>query len=347
MRTTSLTALVAGFAAAITIAAPTVGTPTGVPQISTAGARTGDGPRWAPVLARLPHGNGLVSAATERRPWRVLANPDISERNGSSSGAAWWYMAYTANTKKHPTQFNAVSWEMDSDGVWRSNDPGTQGDSGNISGWVAVFSQHRPGQPSDLYKIEVGGGSATSFPAKVNTRASEFHPTMTDRWLLFTRYNASNDRHRVMLFNRRTKGLRTLASTSGKGAVFAGQVLSDFATWHSVGPKHSSVFRYRISTKTKVKIPRPARFSRQYNPSVAKDGTVYYHRRAGVGCGRKAQLVKFPPGGPAEVLYRFPAGRDGARTNVDPPGGDPYLYFTVRKCGAPAYRATDVYGVDG
>lgn len=358
MRLTTLTAVAAAslVAAASTTAATTAATTADAASTTVEVGLTA--PALAPAIATSAVGShsmatsllarGRLGHTRERRgPYRIFANPAIAERNGSSSGQAWWYLAYTANSKKHPRQFNALTLEGDSGGVWKSNAKGTQGDSGNMVGSTQVFSQHRPGQPSDLYRIGVGGGYRVAFPAKVNTGANEFHPTLTDRFLLFTRYTAPTDTYRVMLFNLRTKSLHTLAKASGHKAVYAGQVLSDFATWFSVGPSHSEVFRHRISTNVTVRIPRPAKFSRQYNPSVAKDGTVYYQRRVGDHCGRRAQLVKYPPGGPIEILYRYPAGRDGARTNIDPPGNNPYVTFTVRTCRAPAARATDVYGMKG
>jgi hypothetical protein len=275
-------------------------------------------------------------------PRRWKAAPDVSERSGSSG--AGWFSAWTANSEGRPERYNAYLRESDSGLRWRLNARGTQADFGNFLGWELTFSQRRPGRPADLYVGNAFGPFRVPFPPKVNTSASELDPTLGGPWLLFTRYQAGAKRHRVMLFNRETRTLDTLAVTRGAMRLRAGQVRGDYATWYTWGPEQSHVFRHRISAGRTVRLARPARFARQYGSSVGADGTVYYHRRMQKPCRRgSTELVMHPRGGAPEVMYTYPARRTGERTVLNPPSIGPQLVFTVRKCRAPEARATDLY----
>lgn len=290
-------------------------------------------------------GAGLGAAEDTRTPVRWKANPRISERSGAAGS---WFLAWTANTQARPHHYNAYLYETDSGIRWRLNDRGTEGMVGDFLGEEIVLTQWRSGRPGNLFKTTVWAGPLTGFSSKVNTPANELHPTISGRWLLFTRYVASIDTHRVLLFNRKNKALRTLASASGPGAVYAGQVRGDFATWYTWGPEQSDVFRYRISTRRTVKIPRPPRIARQYGSSVAADGTMYFNRRAGDGCGTSPELVMRRLGRRTRLLYDYPAGKDGVRTTLDAPLAwtrGHWLRFAVITCAAPPYRASDVWAI--
>jgi hypothetical protein len=284
-----------------------------------------------------------VAVDSTPRPW--LHNPKISERDG---GGGWgWYVGWTKNSQKRPHHYNAYYRESDSGVTGRLNARGTEGALGVFfADWV-TYTQWGPGQSGDVFMAGQDGWPKVRFPRKVNTPAKEFQPTLSRDWLMFTRYNSGTDTHRVMLYNRATKRLRTLDRASGRAAVFAGQVRGDWATWYTWGPKHSNVFLYQISRRTTVKIPRRARFARQHHSSVAADGTLYYQRRTGRACGRSPELVMNPLAGPPKVLYRYPAGKDGARLVLDPPGAwGAALNITVITCGRPSTRSADVYAME-
>jgi hypothetical protein len=277
-------------------------------------------------------------------PVKIKADRRISERFGAAGSEK---VSWSANSRKRPGHYNVLMENLNHGTVCRLNRRGTAGESGGYARDVAVFTQRRPGHPGNLRKA-VWCQSAGGFPKKVNTASNEFLPTMTGKHLLFTRYTARTDTHRVLLFDRPEGVLLELARATGSTRVFAGQVVGDYATWYRVGARRSNVFRYTISTASVAKSPRPARFARQYNPGVASDGTVYYQRRLGPRCGAGAQLVKKSPGDPPEVIHRYPRGQDGGRVyNIHPGQARPFLYFTVRDCSAPDRRATDVYGIWG
>lgn len=273
--------------------------------------------------------------AIERRA--IWANPRISERSGSESLDQFWYM-HTANSVKHPRRFMVV-WD-ESDGgmgslIW--NPLKTRAEAGGFAGSDMLYSQWKPGRPADLFNTGV------RFNRTVNTGLDERNPTMFKLWLLFTRNDARTDTHQVLLYNSKTRSMRHLATARGALTVTAGQVSGDYATWFISGPRHSSVFLYRISTKQTTRIPRPKRYSRQYRPAVDVAGTVYFIRRAGKSCGKGAELVRYPLGGPAELMYELAPGHDGIRAWKVP--GSKQLYYTERTCSAPRTRSDDVFSL--
>lgn len=280
----------------------------------------------------------------EVQPVRIRTNPRINERYGAAGREK---VSWSANSRARPDHYNVLMKDMNDGSVCRLNARGTEGESGGYAGDVGVFTQRRPGHPGDLQKA-VWCERVGAFPRNVNTASNEFLPTMTRKWLLFTRYTARTGTHRVLLLHRPSGSLRELASSSGSAKVFSGQVRGEYATWYRVGTEHSDVFVYSIATKTAQKVPRPARFTRQYNPGMSSDGTVFYHRRTKARCGAGAQLVRNPIDAPPKVIHRYQRGFDGGRVyNIHPGRARPFLYFTVRDCAAPAHRATDIYGMWG
>ena len=231
--------------------------------------------------------------------------------------------------------------------VWgRLNDRGTEAEVGNINPGTqtSVMAQWRAGLAGDLLYANVWGEGNRRLPAVVNTRHGEYHPTIWGRWVLFTRRNVDTGRHRVMLFNRDTKGLRTLAADHDGRTVDAGQVTGDYVTWWWSGPAQSNVVRYRISTRDASPLPKPRGYARQHYSAIDREGTVYYQRRTGRTCGASPQLVRKPLTGPAEILYTYPAGKDGTRVTIQPDAGYEYdLTFVMRTCAAPSSRQDDTY----
>lgn len=277
-------------------------------------------------------------------PYGSSVDPMVSESGGLSSGKAYWWFAYTTNSRAHPHHYNVISLESDSGNRARVNAPGTQAWTGGISGYTVVFTQRYPGQDSDLFKGTVDGPPRIAFPRSVNTAQDESRPTMTGRWLLFTRHNSATDTYRVLLRDRKTKHVRTLATESGGTKALSGQVLGDYAVWHVERARVSDVYRYQISTRETVRIPRNY-FPIAHDPGVAGDGTVYYHRRADVKPGWGSALVKYTPEGRTEVLYKFMAGLEGSSTYVNPPGlaSDRGLFFTVENLQARRSRSSNVH----
>ena len=243
-------------------------------------------------------------AGAELAPIAVKSSP-ADERTPAADGS--WF-SWTQSSHAHPNR-TAVFAQRGSDPKIKVNRPGTLGENGGIDGHILVYHERKGNYAGDIRKFNLETQRRSNFPSKVSTRWDEYHPTMSGPWVLFSRYFSSTKVTKVLLYNTHTHALRTLDSGRALHTqAYSGQVNGDYAAWGHVRSGGADVYLYRISTKTTTKIPRLVHD--QYAPSVAADGTIYYFR-SGNECGATVKLVRYPAGGPATVLYSFPAGVDG------------------------------------
>src|SRR5262249_27396912 len=128
-------------------------------------------------------------------------------------------------------------------------------------------------------------------------------PSISGQWVLFTRYVHTTRTTKVLLYNTHSHELRTLATDRGRNRfVYSGQVNGDYAVWGSVRSSGQEVYRYQISTNANTLVPRATLW--QYNPSVARDGAVYYTRSEDA-CGAGVSLVRYLPESGATDLHDF------------------------------------------
>ncbi len=120
----------------------------------------------------------------------------------------------------------------------------------------------------------------------------------------------------------------------------------DWAVWTRCA-KNCHVFRYRISTGGRIRLPKPVGTGNRehYGGSVTADGIVYAGRSASA-CGRSVKLVRFFGASDADtgaVLARLPRGLDFfesfARENTD---GSVDVFYDRVGC---ARKRWDVYRV--
>lgn len=186
---------------------------------------------------------------------------------------------------------------------------------GGFDGNAFVYQLAERGN-SDLRWINMKTGVRHGFPTSVNSRAWDFHPTVSGNWILFGR-NAVNQGYgySILLFNTDTLELRKLATRSDRfGALYPGQVNGRYAVWTRTGRQSWDVFLYDIAAGTTTRLPRGGFFA-QYAPSVTSSGAVYF-ARSGNGCGVGVGLAKRPIGGPTTELLTFPKGEDVPETYV-------------------------------
>jgi hypothetical protein len=281
-----------------------------------------------------------VASAADLEATPVKNDPRINEGTPAADGP--WFM-WGQNSKAAPRRYNVYA-QRGTQRPIRLNARGTVGNSGGIDGRTAVYTQWSPRTGDDLFAFDLVTKRRTKLPPKVNGRYHEFRPTISGKWVLFTRYNWDRDQLQVVLFNRRTRAVRVLATERGRRGVWAGQVSGSYATWDRWSGQNSDVFRYEIRTRTTARIPRPV-FAHQFGGSVASDGTVYY-TRSGNGCGNSAELARYPLGGPAERVHDHPSWSEGGDSYVDERAeGGRVVYFGRIDCRRPATRAWDVYKV--
>ncbi|HEV2756139.1 MAG TPA: hypothetical protein VG318_10255 [Actinomycetota bacterium] len=180
--------------------------------------------------------------------------------------------------------------------VWRVNPAGTSGYAGGIDGTRLVYQVVRR-QQSDLRLYDLARRRHVSTLPRLNTRAWEWRPTMSDGRVLFSRVDAR--RERVVLHTLRTGRERALIDlpTRSHQAV-AGQVAGPYAVWSQCF-RTCTVVRMDLRTGAKVKVPHP-RGRLDYAPSVTQAGAVYF-ARSGVGCGTYVSLHRYAHGRVTEI----------------------------------------------
>ena len=219
------------------------------------------------------------------------------------------------------------------------NAKGTNGEGGGIYRHTLVYTQTRsdrlPPQFGDLYRFNLRTGRRAPLPNKVNTPQAEWGPSLSGRYLLFTRFATTKDEDvisKVMLYDRKSGALRMLAkalASNSEGStsnyVVAGQVNGAYAVWERnsypySGPVSSNVVRFNIRRDIKETLPQP-KHTAQSSPAVASDGTVYFVRTDKPDS--TSEIVKKPVGAPAEVLY----SQGGGDLYVDDRGKVNVVYF--------------------
>ena len=247
-------------------------------------------------------------------------------------------VAWEENSPTNPQRFNVFAGGSAS--KTRVNRNGTNAANGGIDGPRLVY-QEWDGARSDLYFFNLSTHNRSSPPQGVNTRSWEYWPSESGDWLLFGRRNAAGTR-RIILFNLNTKQSRVLDEVGGNSHVAPGQVNGDYAVWHRCTPtKKCDVFRYRISTQTKQRLPDADRYQRA--PSVSEEGTVYFVRADGKACDVPNKLMRYEDGEVSPVVD-VPWEQHIGDTYVDSDDFGAKIYFDRFACVDDA--SSNVYRVD-
>ena len=246
----------------------------------------------------------LFPAAAAAAPVQVAVKakpPPVNERNGAAANG---YLSWEQNSRSDPGHVNEYVQRAGRTPV-RVNAAVTQGFGGGISGRTLVYQQVTGGR-SDLRFFDLLTHRRRAPFAGVNTNLYEWHPTISGSWVLFGR-RASNGATSVLLANTSTHAIRLLAHASPPGRVDPGQVSGDWATWDHCSSR-CNVFRYRISTRSVVRVPNPLlRF--QLDPGVDSSGNVFYNR-SGRRCGRGVRVMELPHGGSPRTLLALKTTND-------------------------------------
>lgn len=290
-----------------------------------------------PLAAAAPPG----AEDLDLTPVEVKASPDVNEVVPSGDGE---YVAWAQNSVARPQRYH-VFLRREGQPRVKVNRRGTQAGGGGFSGTTYVYSEWKPdARGTEIVRYDVLTGRRTTYGDLVNSNLDEFHPTLSGKWLLFTRHNDRRDVWRVLLHNTYSNFTRTLATGQGDDWVYAGQVSGNYVTWGRVRNQRQDVYRYDIKAKQTTLIPQ-AGFAFQYNPAIASDGTIYYSR-GGDGCGVTAELVRYPVGGPAEVLHSLPRYFDTGYTYVhDSTDGSRDVYYATIDCRLPTRRRWDTFTI--
>ena len=201
------------------------------------------------------------------------------------------------------------------------------GDQGDI----LVFHIEPASADSEIRFYDLSTGNVTGPPAGINTTKDDEFPSIAEDHLLFSRGPAQGTfSKRVFLYDFTTPGLTLLATAPTGGSVTADSISGDFATY-TVCPSSGrcNVFRYKISTGGRTKMPNPDRAT--YWSSVLDDGTVYYVQGSPTVCGVNTKIMRFQ-GGSATNLNTFPDGIEIADLDAVLEAAQPVVYFTRVRC---------------
>lgn len=286
----------------------------------------------------------IAGAAT---PEKVLNEPGVDEVDASASDG---YLVWTADTEARPFRYHSYVMADGGDPV-RINPAGTVSPAVSIDGDTIVY-QEDTNDPfdEDLWFFDPVTETRTAPPDGVNTPKSEYEPSLSGSWLLFTRDNGnrvplSDAWVKVVLFDLSTgaqRVLKTLPRPYISNSLISGQVNGNWATFESCrvrrdGYEYSNcqVFLYDISAGGEaVKVANPG--VQQGAGAVSSDGTVYFARarnRDHFVCGSHTKLVRMPVGGPRVVIASLPDGKDSYSTFAfDETDGSTTLYFDRFPC---------------
>lgn len=289
----------------------------------------------------------VAAVASAAPPERLLNEPGVDEVDPSASDG---YLVWTADTEARPFRYHSYVM-ADGGAPVRINPAGTQSPAVSIDGDTIVY-QEDTNDPfdEDLWFFDPVTETRAAPPHGVNTPKSEYEPSLSGNWLLFTRDNGnrvplSEAWVKVVLFDLSTGThtvLKTLPRPYVSNSLISGQVNGNWATFESCrvrfdGAEYSNcqVFLYDISAGgDAVKIANPG--VQQYAGSVSSDGTVYLVRtrnRDHYVCGSNTKLVRVPVGGPGVVIASLPDGKDSYSTfALDETDGSTTLYFDRFPC---------------
>ena len=231
----------------------------------------------------------------------------------------------------------------------RINPAGTTSPAVSIDGAMVVY-QEDTSDPfdEDLWFFDPVTRTRTAPPEGVNTAKSEYEPSLSGDWLLFTRDNGdrvplSEAWVKVVLFDLSTGTdtvLKTLPRPYISNYLISGQVNGGWATFESCRQRRGELFDCQVYLYDISAGGDPVEFAnpggQQYAGSVSSDGTVYLVRsrnRDHYVCGSHTKLVRVPVGGPAVVIASLPDGKDSYSTfALDEPEGSTTLYFDRFPC---------------
>lgn len=267
----------------------------------------------------------------------VKANPDINEYLPSAAGD---WVGWTANTEKQPGAPKAYVQQA-GHGKVRLNPSGTYGEAGGFDGTTFVWTQWSKRKAADIWQIDLDTGVRARYGQYVNTPYAEFQPSLSGKWLVFTRYNWDIRQYGVILYNTEGGGQHILDTGTPNKPPLSAQINGNFVVWTKVNRDNSRVFRYRIPSGDKETMPQTQPWA--YGPSVAADGTVYF-ATSGNSCGANVKLHRWTWGRSTEILRKFPKGIDAFNTYVnDLEDGGREVLVDRAACGRKTSKWRDVY----
>lgn len=194
--------------------------------------------------------------------------------------------------------------------TFRISRPRTSGYGGGIDGSRLVYQQVR-GRRSDLRTYDLERRRQVSKMGALNTRAWEWHPTVSGERILFGRFVG---RWSKVILRTSAGAQRVLAAVPRRRATaIPGQVTRDWVVWTVCG-RVCETYRLHLGSGDRVKMPRaPGRSN--YAGSVTQSGVVYFVQ-SGDDCGSFAEILRWQEGRVTQI-EDLPRGDDVFFTYAD------------------------------
>jgi hypothetical protein len=258
---------------------------------------------------------------------RAVRSSPLDERTPVEGSG---YLAWAESRPGHPQQYSVWIRALGHHAMRITPETGVAY-AGGIDGDTLVYQQSVGHGSSGIRFYDFVTGTSRPAPGPVNSAAEEFGPSLSGRWLLFTREFSEPTVWKVLLYDLQTGRMRTLDRVSGPFAHLAqsGQVAGDYATWQVCTP-YCKVFEYRISTRQTWFVPDPDRHF-QYAPSVTADGSVWF-AESHAACGG-VSIRRYRPGGQPVTVAGLRANTDLSFTSARTlQGGRVDLLYDATSC---------------
>jgi hypothetical protein len=241
--------------------------------------------------------------------------------------------------------------------AYRVNPAGTAASLGDIdiggpSGDVLVFSQGgNDGAGNwDVRLWDLAAKERIPALGVMNTPdRREDDASVSGSKILFARGPVKGLPKCVYLFDFVTRDDPVLIARAPEGGwIDADDIAGDYATYTRCRSNGvCDVYRYRLSTTDRVKIPRSNANRADYWSTVLDDGTVYFVRGSARYCGVDVRIMHWngvDSSTLATTVFAFPDGIEIGPTNAAD-GAPPTVYFTRVRCGVPLQ--TGIWSIAG
>lgn len=300
-------------------------------------------------LAVAAVGVPVAFAVLAEQPVYATALDELIPAGDWSADGTTSYLTYARNSAANPKHYNAYL-RTTHDGTTRVRKLNTAGTGwgGGIDAPFVVYQQVANGD-SNIKVFNIETRTRTNPPTGVNTRQWEWHPTISEPWILFARRKFSAPKSdQILLVNRVTDETRVLVTSSRIGLA-AGQVNGNWAVYDRCITL-CNVFVYDITAGTTTRLDRPSPDGddpeHQYSPSVTPDGTIYLIRSID-SCEDGASIVRYGNADPSTgtVISTVARGRYVSTTfaRANPNGTTDVLYdrFSCRNDKGDLYTFVD------
>ncbi len=264
-------------------------------------------------------------------PVQVVANVDHFDPSATTT-----YMAWTQNSASNPSHYDARFSLRSGGSSSRVNATGTQAAHVRpIWGTESIVYQQYTRSSSDIFIYNMATKKRTKVP-HVSTRAWEYWPAASDRFVMFVR-NTRTARV-LMLYNRNSGSIDRIASVGFKCSCLRPDWVGQHHAVYTVCSPKTSACEVKVLTiggGTQTVPGKDKPYSRYGAAMDETTGDVYYVS-SNTWCGLFVEIDRWNiAGGTPTTIYEMDEGIDGNDLTLAPDlttPGDVDVYFSDWDC---------------